>query len=76
MISSFPQAPMAAIERVRRFAALSGVFDPKDALTVLEGHAADDVSGLVAVASQLASACDTALPGDRQTWLMRGPERR
>jgi hypothetical protein len=76
MISSFPQAPMAAIERVRRFAALSGVFDPKDALTVLEGHAADDVSGLVAVASQLAGACDTALPGDRQTWLMRGPERR
>ena len=76
MISSFPQVPTAAIERVRRFAALSGVFDPKDALALLEDHAADDPTALVAVASQLASACDTALPGDRPTWLMRGPERR
>ncbi len=75
MTGSSPQRPIAAIDRVRRFAALSGVFDPRDALTVLEDVAAD-VSGLVAVASQLASACDTGLPGDRPGWLMRGPERR
>jgi hypothetical protein len=75
MTSSSPQPPIAAIERVRRFAALSGIFDPRDALTVLEDVAAD-VSGLVAVASQLASACDTELPGDRPGWLMRGSERR
>jgi hypothetical protein len=75
MTSSSPQVPSAGIERVRRFAALSGVFDPQDALTVLEDVAAD-VSGLVAVASQLASACDTELPGNRTGWLMRGPERR
>jgi AAA ATPase domain len=76
MISSFPQVPVGAIERARQFAALSGAFDPKDALTVLEDLAADDPTDLVAVASELASACDTALPGDRPTWLMRGPERR
>jgi hypothetical protein len=74
MTSSSEQDPATAIETIRQFAALSGVFDPQDALTIL-GDVTTDVSGLVAVASQLASACDTALPGDRPGWLMRGPER-
>lgn len=75
MTGSSPLVPITAIERARRFAALSGVFDPRDALTVAEDITADN-SGLVAVASQLASACDTGLPGDRPAWLMRGPERK
>src|SRR6202795_4762096 len=60
-------APIAA---ARRFAALSGAFDPKSALDIL-GDIPTNVA--LAVTADLADACDTASEGGK--WLMRGSMR-
>jgi hypothetical protein len=63
------------IELARQFAALSGPFDPQDALkaSVPESRRAD---AAVTVASNLATACDTHAGTNGAQWLMRGTERR
>jgi hypothetical protein len=57
----------------RRYAALSGVFEPKGLLEALDtvGPVSTDVA--VAVTADLAHACDTAV--DSNGWLMRGSVR-
>src|SRR5262245_30896408 len=67
----------STVEHARWFAALSGPFDPADALrvsiqqgSVIESHEA------VAVASQLCRVCDTQPDASGLHWLMRGTERR
>src|SRR6185312_8909405 len=62
------------VRRLREFAALSGLFDPGQALRAVAGTA--EPTHVVALAAQLASCCDTRQGGDRTGWLMRGPERR
>ncbi|HEY8336095.1 MAG TPA: hypothetical protein VIQ05_20085, partial [Tardiphaga sp.] len=67
-----------AVEHARWFAALSGPFDPKDALTV---SVQSDISetkeaAAINVASQLSLNCDTALAESDSHWLMRGADRR
>ncbi len=63
------------IELARRFAALSGPFEPQDALkaSFRESGRAD---AAVTVASHLALACDTHAGASGAQWLMRGTERR
>ena len=63
------------IELARQFAALSGPFDPQDALkaSFRESGRAD---AAVTVASHLAMACDTHAGAGGVQWLMRGTERR
>ncbi|MBE4720424.1 ATP-binding protein [Pseudarthrobacter sp. AB1] len=58
------------IERARRFAALSGPFDPGALLNMLGDVSAD---AALAVTVNLANACDTSKPSG---WLMRGTVRR
>ena len=60
------------VEEARVFAALSGPFDPKQALP---DAAKDDPKLLVEVASVLASGCDTN-PDHSNDWLLRTSERR
>lgn len=60
---------------VRRFAALSGHFDPQEALDAVPDLDGGDTEAVVALAADLAATCDTQA-GRRGTWLMRGPERR
>jgi hypothetical protein len=63
------------IERARQFAALSGPFDPQDALkaSVPESQRA---AAATTVASQLATACDIQPAADGAKWLLRATERR
>ena len=59
-----------AVAQARRFAALSGSFDPK----VLRDIIGSDTRVTMAVATDLADACDTGQDGGQ--WLMRGNIRR
>ncbi|MFN9926134.1 MAG: AAA family ATPase, partial [Phenylobacterium sp.] len=61
------------LENARRFAALSGSFDPIVALKTAGLTEANDIA---VVATHLAGACDTQPPGPEGRWLMRLPERR
>ncbi|HEY4188929.1 MAG TPA: ATP-binding protein [Candidatus Limnocylindrales bacterium] len=74
------QAPTAAddadLDALRQYGALSGPFDPAQAIAVLTGPAATDTESLLAVTARFANACDTRHAGDGSTWLMRDPERR
>ena len=58
------------VERARRFAALSGPFDP---VTLIESLGPVTAAEAADVAVDLASACDTS---DPVRWLMRGSVRR
>lgn len=68
-------------ERLETFAALSGRFDPAQALRLALAEPGSGTSAtpsaelVIALASSLASLCDTA--GDRASpdWVLRGPER-
>ncbi|NYJ06433.1 ATP-binding protein [Petropleomorpha daqingensis] len=62
------------VRTLREFAALSGVFDPGQALRAAAGTA--EPTHVVALAAELAACCDTRQGGERTGWLMRGPERR
>lgn len=57
------------------FAALSGAFDPRQALRVVPDATAEP-ERLVTLAARLARVCDTRQTDGRKAWLMRGPERR
>ncbi|HWM58341.1 MAG TPA: AAA family ATPase [Pseudonocardia sp.] len=61
---------------LRRFAALSGHFDPEQALGVVPDLDTDDSDAVVALAADLASVCDTRAGRASGSWLMRGPDRR
>jgi hypothetical protein len=63
------------IESARRFAALSGPFDPQDALKA-SFKESGRAEAAVTVASHLAMACDTGAGAGGKQWLMRGTERR
>lgn len=67
-----------AIQHARWFAALSGRFDPKDALkaSVPSDLTADTETAAIKVASQLSLNCDTHADGGGSHWLMRSPDRR
>ena len=78
MTAAVPESLASQIRAVRRFAALSGPFDPQEALHVVPGLAPGDADAdiVVALASDLAAACDTHAGRGGGTWLMRGSERR
>jgi len=59
----------------RRFAALSGPFNPQDALTASIPESRRDEIAIL-VASHLAKACDTHAGPEGSQWLMRASERR
>ncbi len=61
------------LRTLRRFAALSGPFAPKDAFAAVDPGLLGDATRMVDLASALAGVCDTALGAGH--WLMRGPER-
>ncbi|WP_395244822.1 hypothetical protein ACGGZK_03195 [Agromyces sp. MMS24-K17] len=65
----------AAIAEARRFAALSGPFDPVAALRSVGGIADLRAGEITAVAADLSRACERAVSEDGR-WLMRGVERR
>lgn len=71
MISSAPEV-VALVDRAKRFAALSGTFDPKQALA---GNDKLDERLIVEVATVLAAGCDTN-PDSGEGWLLRTAERR
>jgi hypothetical protein len=73
MTMSLAENLAGPLEDARRFAALSGSFDPIVALKTAGLTEANDIA---VVATQLASACDTQPPGPEGRWLMRLPERR
>ncbi|MGH6707062.1 MAG: hypothetical protein ACREB1_09675, partial [Sphingomicrobium sp.] len=60
------------VDQAKRFAALSGTFDPKKALTA---DSTLDESTIVEVATALAAKCDTN-PDSSEGWLLRTAERR
>jgi hypothetical protein len=64
--------PQPLIERAKRYAALSGLFEPARALPA---ETRDDPSIAATVASALAEACDTN-PNQGSGWLLRTGERR
>jgi hypothetical protein len=68
-----PALTVPPIEAARRFAALSGPFDPVDALPRTLAHAPQEA---VLVASQLAWVCDTSPTETPGKWLLRTAERR
>ena len=57
------------------FAALSGPFDPKQALHRVDHVEGDVTQQLAMVASHLADVCDTRPAGVSDRWLMRTPAR-
>jgi len=71
MIQRPDKETTAPVALARRFAALSGAFDPESLLDVL-GTVPTKVA--VAVTAELADACDTGSQGGK--WLMRGSVRR
>ncbi|MGW6281328.1 AAA family ATPase [Kribbella sp. NPDC055071] len=72
------QSPIVAqgIEQARVYAALSGPFDPVQALRSIDVVATTDPIELTAIAAGLSQACDTVLSAVTGQWLMRGAERR
>ncbi|SOF00958.1 AAA ATPase domain-containing protein [Burkholderia sp. OK233] len=64
----------APLDKAQLFAALSGPFEPKDALQRL--LLANKPDMLVMAATRLAEVCDTNPVGDSERWLMRTPTRR
>lgn len=70
-----PVTDAAALDGAREYAALSGPFDPVQALR--HGGAATDAASLTAVAAGLSQDCDKVMPADGAGgWLMRGANRR
>lgn len=72
MIGKDQSSLLVHIQTAKRFAALSGPFEPAEAIVALSE--VEDIDDLVAITAHLASTCDTRL-GDGTTWLMREPER-
>lgn len=72
MIGKDPTSLLGHIQTAKRFAALSGPFEPGEAIVALSD--VEDIDELVAITAHLASTCDTRI-GDGTTWLMREPER-
>jgi hypothetical protein len=74
------QRPAGDLEQfldwLRRYAALSGPFDPGEALDAVPGLQDADTSLLVTLSAHLANACDTQYGGDSGMWLMRDAQRR
>ncbi|HLL31984.1 MAG TPA: ATP-binding protein [Allosphingosinicella sp.] len=64
---------VSPLEAARQFAALSGPFDPVQALPAALAETPDEAA---LVASELAAACDTHPPEASGKWLLRTPERR
>ncbi|KRE30971.1 hypothetical protein ASG80_00215 [Agromyces sp. Soil535] len=64
------------VEHARRYAALSGPFDPVRALRTIDGVDAIDPAHLTAIAASLSQACDKATTAAGHEWLMRGVQRR
>lgn len=60
-------------DRARLFAALSGPFEPKQALQ--SWTSADSPDSLAMAATRLAEGCDTSPVGASERWLMRTPAR-
>ena len=63
---------VSLVDQAKQFAALSGTFDPKKALTA---DSTLDESTIVEVATALAAKCDTN-PDCSEGWLLRTAERR
>ena len=64
------------VDQARRYAALSGPFDPVKALRTIDGVDAIEPAHLVAIAASLSQACDKATTAGGHEWLMRGVQRR
>ncbi|MGW4929068.1 DNA/RNA non-specific endonuclease [Agromyces sp. NPDC004153] len=64
------------VDQARRYAALSGPFDPVEALRSIDGIAAVDPPQLAAIAAELSQACEPPTAASSGRWLMRGAERR
>ena len=72
MTERAPSAPPPGLDAVLEYAALSGKFEPVEALAeVKEASPAD----MAEIASALAMACDTN-PDQSGAWVMHGPRRR
>jgi hypothetical protein len=69
-----PESLLAEVATARRFAALSGPFDPVAALRAAGGTEAPDADRTTVVSAALAQECDR-LPGEPGRWLLRGTER-
>ncbi|TDD60688.1 hypothetical protein E1263_10455 [Kribbella antibiotica] len=72
------QPPIVAqgIDQARVYAALSGPFDPVQALRSIDQVHTAGPSELTAIAAGLSQACDTVLSAVTGQWLMRTAERR
>lgn len=72
------QPPIVAqgIDQARVFAALSGPFDPVQALRSIDQVETAGPSELTAIAAGLSQACDTVLSAVTGQWLMRTADRR
>ncbi|MFK4084170.1 AAA family ATPase [Kribbella sp. NPDC020789] len=64
------------IDQVRVYAALSGPFDPVQALRSIDQLETAGPNEVTAIAAGLSQACDTVLSPVTGQWLMRGAERR
>ncbi len=74
--SEEPSIVAQGIDQARVYAALSGPFDPVQALRCIDEVETAGPSELTAIAAGLSQACDTILSAVTGQWLMRGAERR
>jgi hypothetical protein len=66
----------SGVDQARRYAALSGPFDPVQALRSIGNLEAVDPERLTTIAAGLSRTCDRSTTADGALWLMRGAERR
>ncbi|GAA1553059.1 ATP-binding protein [Kribbella sancticallisti] len=66
----------SGVEQARRYAALSGPFDPAQALRSIDQVESVHPAQLTAIAAGLSQACDKSTIAGTGQWLMRGAERR
>jgi hypothetical protein len=69
-----PHSLLAEVATARRYAALSGPFDPVAALRAVGGTGTPDADRTTVVSAALAQECDR-LPGEPERWLLRATER-
>jgi AAA ATPase domain len=76
MIGPTPVDSDEQLRHLRRFAALSGPFQPAVAFHTTPQLDVTETNRVATLSAQLANACDTRYQGEGHTWLMREPERR
>jgi hypothetical protein len=64
------------VDQARQYAALSGPFEPAQALRSIDQVGSVDAAQLTAIAAGLSRTCDRSMAAGGDHWLMRGAERR